>query len=277
MDYSEIYKTCDQENESFENYIQTLKEHALAQRNNFLNTEPFSLSAAVWALNYMQIYYLNNIFFPDEEIYKKFNDFGIKKSDLRWMMPIAELKAHFDDLERKGIVIYKNQFMNHLMVYLSIFTTKDVMSWTELYRATRKGPVLLHPAAQIELAVDRVRPGVKKRNYKLTKEKMMTNAIAKKIIDTEEEANLKPNTIVSMMKGNINKEFLFDWLKDSFPYSPDVLKQDKFLITILPLMKYVFRNLAIPESIEDIPDGKYARRRIDKVQLHIIKKWIFKE
>lgn len=276
MDYSEIYKTYDRENEAFENYIQSLREHAQAQRSNFLNVEPFSLSSGVWALNCMQIYYLNNIFFPDEEINRKFNDFGIRKHDLKWMMPIEELITHFDNLSEKGIVIYKNQFMSHLMVYLSVFTTLEVHSWAEVYRTTREGVALLDVTTQIDLAVDRVRYKAK-RKYGLTKEQEVTNEIAKEIIKIENEANVKSSTIVSMLKGKFKKDFLFDWLKSSFPYSPNVLKQNQFLLTILPLMKYVFRNLKLAESIEEITDGNYAGKKIEKVHLHIIKKWIFKE
>lgn len=263
------------ENERFDKYVLSLNAHSSETKELFLRQEPFSLTGNIAGINYITAVYHNIVFFPDQELYNKFSDFGIRKESLRWLIPINELTSQFKNLEDSGIIIYKCAYIQHLIVYLSIQISLDTAEWGEIYEETRNGKRQLTPTSQIEKALGRINYNAKRKN-KLTREQEAGNKVAQYILEVEKDANLPKNTIIGMVKGKIRKQFLVDWLKESFPYTDEVLKGNLFLQTTLPLHRFVFKDKHIPE-LEDIGTEEYKGKSIETIQAQFLRKWFFKK
>lgn len=258
------------QNEAFSNYVEDLRKHAQETKSTFLSVEPFSLTNNINGINYITGVYISVVFFPDEEIYKKFQDFGIPQKELAWMKSIDFYKEQFDLLAHENIIVYKLEFIKHLMVHLSINISNDVLKWAEFTDGTKAEPI----TAELRNAKRRINYGMG-REYAYSRKKEILNSLAKEFADLEEMNQMKKGELLRLMDGQMTRDFYTTWLEESFPYSSTVLRSNKFLLIIMPLFKEIFKNRKLPE-IEDITDLQYAGKKIETIQAQFLRKWIYK-
>lgn len=268
-----ILNKANQEDKAFDEYMSLFKKHANQVKEQFLKTEPFSLTQNIGGINFLTGVYLGVVFYPDNEIIENFKKFGIPKKELRWLTDLHELRKIFDSIQ-ESVIIYKNEFIRHLMVHLSIRITNDVIKWGEVYEETRSGLKLMTSTTQIEKALDRrIKPATKK--YSLTRQKEIVNAFAGELLSISNESKIPTTTITRLMKGQVVKQFYIDWLTNSFPYTVNVIKSNKFMNTIFPLLKLIFRDEKIPD-LTNIGD-KYPGKTLEVIRGQYFRKLIFKK
>ena len=268
----DIINKVNQEDKAFEEYMSSLKKHADKVKDQFLKAEPFSLTQNIGGINFLTGVYLGVVFFPDKEVIEKFNQFGIPQKELRWLTDVHELREIFNSIE-ESVIIYRNEIMRHLIVHLSIRITSDVIKWAEVYEKTRSGFRMQTPTSQIEKAIDRrKKPAIRK--YLSTKEKEITNAFADEILRLSKENAISTTSLTGLIKGQVEKSFYIDWLLCSFPYPVNVIKSNKFLTIIFPLLELIFKDERIPNlsnigdyypgKSEEVIRGQYFRKLIFK-------------
>ena len=278
----EILERYTQENEIFDKYIVELKNHFAKTKESFIRQPPFPLNNIAAANNMINIY-MSTVFFPDDEIEKKFLEFGIKKDDPRWLTNIEKWKEYFTILENAGTIIYRNKFMYYLHCHLTLKISHDVIGWCEIYEETKKGKKPLTLTSQIERALERTNYK-STRPYKPTREKEVLNAFGKEILEIEKNQNLPEHTILGLLRNkNIDKYFYADWLRDSFPYSEKFLKGNLFLSNMIPAFEYIFLDQipGLPKSLDELGHNKngnpkYLGKDLKTIQCQILRKWIFK-
>jgi len=258
--------------DAFNDYIKTLKDHASKTKKDFLVQPVFVLNSEQ-TINYITGVYLGTVFFPDEELYEKFSEFGIKRQNLRWMIDINDLEQKFHKIRSFGIPVYRLEFMRHLMVHLSIQISIDVISWSEIYEQTRKGPRPVTLTSAIEKAIDRKTYNAKSPQ-KPGQKKQIAHLMAQELISMEKENIIDASFIISLMKGQIKKEFFIDWLRESLPMSERVLNSNLFLQRISPLLFYILQHKKIP-TLGSI-GNKYLGKSENTFQGQSFRKLIFK-
>ncbi|MBK8310327.1 MAG: hypothetical protein IPL04_04885 [Chitinophagaceae bacterium] len=98
--------------------------------------------------------------------------------------------------------------------------------------------------------------------------------MAQELISMEKENIIDASFIISLMKGQIKKEFFIDWLRESFPMSERVLNSNLFLQRISPLLFYILQHKKIP-TLGSI-GNKYLGKSENTFQGQSFRKLIFK-
>lgn len=150
------------------------------------------------------------------------------------MIDINDLEQKFHNIRALEYLFIDSNFnARHLMVHLSIQISIDVISWSEIYEQTRKGPRPVTLTSAIEKAIDRKTYNAKSPQ-KPGQKKQIAHLMAQELISMEKENIIDASFIISLMKGQIKKEFFIDWLRESFPMSERVLNSNLFLQRISP-------------------------------------------
>lgn len=271
-----IEKQYNWQNENFDVYIKTLKTQSLSIKKEFLGIEPFALTNNIPGINYLTGIYLNTFPFPDEEIFNKFSEFGISKKNLQWMGVLDDLIKEFNTLAASNVIVYKCEFMRHMLVHLSVQISQEVFKWAEITDPKRKFSEKTL-TSELETALDRTKKKPA-RVYAPTRKKEIMNCLANEIRSIEEQHELGNGTLLRIMKGQITTAFYSDWLELSFPYTKDILKSNIFMQNITPLFRIILRGdgkKKIPEW-EDIGQDQYKGKDLPTIQAQALRKWIYK-
>jgi hypothetical protein len=261
-----IVEKIARENQALDDYLLAFKKNHDDTKALFLITEPFSLANNVYGVNWLSLIYFNLCFYPDDEIFKKFEDFGVKRSALRWMDGIHVYLDCFEEME-KEVAFYKMEFMQHLYVHLMIHISLDVFEWADFRRTDN-----FNLSTDLKNAFERFEYNA----FNPTKEyktEMQFRSMIKDVTELQSNRIVTKTDIFRLLKGQVTKSFYSSWIQDSFPYKSEVLKSNDFLNRIVPLFKLILKKQKWPDPLdpdkylgkgEGVVYGQFLRRQLFK-------------
>ncbi len=290
--YEELSRLRSQDERDFEINMSVLKEKATQTKKKFLSLEPFEIKNQPNFRNANDLLeiYCDLMFFPNEDVYKKFEEFGYRKNQLTWFLHINQILEEIVRIETNGdIFVWRNKLIEAIRFYYICQANIDVHIWAGQYKEKKyqekKGKNLKQESKselkKISLVHDM---------EKITKRMMYGDGVLKKINGTkdhflaqvitefsalEKELHFKKESLFKLIKGQKPKFFLSDIINNCFLSGKRKSEPDYFLSSLYNLFRMIIKtDLPDTEEIED--SGKYAGKSRQGWQAHEMRILIYK-
>ena len=287
-----IAKLIAQDDKDFEININELKGKAKKTKREFLSMECLEIKDQPNFLNALHLLeiYCDLMFFPDEEIYKKFQEFGYKKNVLTWFCHINEIVEEIEKIELNGdIIVWRNKLFDSIKLYYICQANIDVHIWAGQYKEnkykesasqkhkeeSRKEFKKISAVNDIELIYRRLdyNNGVLKK-IKGAKDGFLAQVVSE-FGALEKELGLKNESLFRLIKGQKPKFFLSDIITNCFFSGKRKSDPDYFLSSLYNLFRMFIKN-DLPDTTEIEDSGKYAGKSRQGWQAHEMTILIYK-
>ncbi len=266
-----------EEKNDFKENVTRLKKNAAIVKRKFLalgsieiKDQPNYLNA-----NYLMETYIHLMFFPDKEIYEKFENLGYKKNHLTWFLPIKELIAEFIKIEKQGdIFILRNKLFESIKLYYVCQVTIDATIWTGQYSENKGDYKKTHLVSDLEKIYRRKKyaNGILKEGRNV-KDNYLISCV-NEFTSLETALKMEEKSLLKLLKGQKPRFFLSDMI-NCFISHQKKSDPDYFFSSLYNLFKLILRD-ALP-SVEEIEDsGRYSGKSRQGWQAHLMRTLIFK-